>query len=744
MVINLFKFDRFWACGCGAAFCLSAVSVSVEAKENILLIVADDLGADSVGLYSSVQAPPTPVIDSLASNGVTFTNAWANPSCAPSRATILTGRHAFRTTVGNPGDDIALSEFTIPQALKTANYATACFGKWHLSSGGNGGNDNPNLMGFDHYEGSISGSVDSFFDWVKVTNGATSNVTTYATTENVNNALSWMGAQGDNPWFCQVSFNAPHTPYHLPPNNLHSYNLSGTGMDINQNERSYYEASIEAMDTEIGRLLSSMDPSTRANTNVIFVGDNGTPRSVAPGVVRDSKGSLYEGGVHVPFVVSGPSVNSPNRSSDATIHVVDLFATIIDLADINISAAVPADIIYDSLSAEAYLVNANQENIHTFAFAQRFTSNGNNRDGVTLRNGGYKLISLDNGTDELYNLAIDPTESDNLLRGAVDTADQQMYDFLVGSLANIINGVGGNTGDGPVSPTIEFTPDPEKTYYLDNVFSGKRLAASGTSEDAFVTDISVEDDTTAWKFVAKGNGSWHLQLVNSGGSLERLRTDRSVAVDMQATSSSGTYTYFDITPSDSVSGAYHLTLPDGPVGFSRLFVSRFDNVEMQADTVNDDKASFYITEIDENDIEVTNVALGKSTIQSSIAIDPRTAAFTAVDGNTDGLWGARSSMKTKVENLPFWEVDLGAAHDIYEIDLYNRDGSAALEAALSNYTVSVTDSNGAMTFSQTFTNHPDPSILIETGGVIGSSVRVQLNGTGALSFAELEVYGVER
>ena len=426
-------------------------------QENILLIIADDYGAESLGLHNNPDAAPTPNIDALSASGVRFTDAWSQPSCAPTRATILTGRYGFRTGVGTPGDSISQNEFTMAQGLKSVGYNTACIGKWHLSGNNNGGDDNPNIMGFDHYEGSLAG-INDYFNWTKVTNGSTSNEDTYATTDAVNSALSWIGAQGNTPWYCQLAFNAPHTPYHLPPNSLHSFdNLSGTNNDINNNPLNYYHAMIEAMDTEIGRLLSGLGDEVLANTNVIFIGDNGTPRDVNPGLVRDWKGSLYEGGVHVPCIVNGPCVNSPGRIVDATIHTVDLFETVLDMAGTESDSIAPAGIVIDSVSFKGYLTNPNQEGFHRFNFADGFRTPVNRNDGRTISNGDYKLIRFDlNGNEELYQISVDPLESNNLNDANLTNAQQNIFEELQAQLDALIIGQSVDR-DGSESTG---TPDP--------------------------------------------------------------------------------------------------------------------------------------------------------------------------------------------------------------------------------------------------------------------------------------------
>src|SRR5205085_1119296 len=110
--------------------------------------------------------------------------------------------------------------------------------------------------------------------------------------------------------------------------------LTGTQANINANPRAYFEAMTEAMDTEIGRLLSAV---TRTNTHIIFLGDNGTPAQVVqpPYSATHAKDTLYEGGIKVPLVISGPAVASPNRTNDTLVHAVDLFATILEMAGIS-------------------------------------------------------------------------------------------------------------------------------------------------------------------------------------------------------------------------------------------------------------------------------------------------------------------------------------------------------------------------------------------------------------------------
>ena len=429
-------------------------------QPNVLLVIADDLGVDSLNLFVGNDGPPTPTLDSMANAGVQFTNCWGSPSCSPARAQMLTGRYGFRTGVGAPGAVPSVDEGTIAQAFKAGGYATACLGKWHLSNATNGGDDNPNLMGFDHYSGSIGGGVGDYSSWNKVENGTQINgrnnpVTNYVTSETASDASNWIGQQGNDPWFCWVAFNAPHLPFHLPPANLHSSTLPGTDADIAANPRDYYLAMVEAMDTEIGRMLSEIDPAVLANTVVVFIGDNGTPGQVppTPRVLTGSKGSLFEGGVNIPCIVSGLGVVDRGRTHDGLISVVDLFATLLDMAGLDASL-IPDGAATDSLSFAPCLVDPNASIARNCHFSETFsnTATPGRNDGKTVRLGDWKLIRNDNGNEGLYNL---PNENQNLANGFLTATEQENFDLLNRKLDAILSDA--LLGDVNLSELVDFS-----------------------------------------------------------------------------------------------------------------------------------------------------------------------------------------------------------------------------------------------------------------------------------------------
>jgi arylsulfatase A-like enzyme len=307
---------------------------------NILLVIADDLGIDAHPCYPvGREKPNMPTIAKLCQQGVVFDNAWVYPVCTPTRASILTGKYGFRTKVGHVYDLLSTQETSIQQVLRRAPmpYKNAVIGKWHVA-GANPDPHHPQQLGVEFYSGFMSGGVKDYANWEGVEQGRQFKSMTYTTTAFTDKAIQWVNQQ-QQPWFLWLAYNAPHTPFHLPPAGLQSNSqLSGSQQEIQRNPRPYYFAAIEAMDREIGRLLASMSEETRQNTVVIFIGDNGSPRRViqSPFSPDGSKGSVNEGGVKVPLIVAGAGVTRSGVRERALVTGTDLFATIAAIGELDL------------------------------------------------------------------------------------------------------------------------------------------------------------------------------------------------------------------------------------------------------------------------------------------------------------------------------------------------------------------------------------------------------------------------
>ncbi len=418
------------------------------AQHNVILIIADDLGLDYCGFYENYQdTVAMPNIRRLLAKGVRFRNAWANPLCSPTRAGMLTGRYSFRTGVGTAigGAGSAVldtSEMTIPRLLELYapnQIAKANIGKWHLHTSAPPINYTfPNVMGYDHFEGNFTGTLNSYTNWTKITNGVAANETNYATTETVDNAIDWINAQS-KPYFLWLAFNAPHTPYHLPPAGLYSNtSLTGTAAHISANPKEYFKASVEALDHEIGRLFDSLSVLQQLDsTDIIFIGDNGEDAQVAQST-GPAKGTVYQQGVCVPFIISGPSVVNPGRVSDALVNTHDLFATILALfGDTVWSAQLPAGKPVDSKSIMPIVKNQATD-IRDWVFTEVFKTPTVTGDGKAMRNDTYKLLDFYGAPQKFYNLLLDPSETNNLLTGIMNTTDISNYHYLCNEMTNLI------------------------------------------------------------------------------------------------------------------------------------------------------------------------------------------------------------------------------------------------------------------------------------------------------------------
>ena len=445
------------------------LSGALNAAPNILLLMGDDMGVETLASYGVGENPPTTAaLDELARQGVRFTNFWTQPICSPTRATMLTGRYGFRTGIGRPishgspmpeppskpewapyerpimvrdVDEVPLyllpEEFSLPMALKAnadLGYATAAIGKWHLADVPNGWIDHPNLVGFDHFSGLIEGETHSYFAWNKVVDGEVTGTTGYTPIDKADDAIRWIDERGGDPWFVWLAFNLPHVPLHLPPAETLQSDYSHLDSESVPEALlpDYFAAMVEALDTQIGRILASLEPDVRENTYVIFMGDNGTPGAhVSPPFRRGrAKNSVYEGGINMPFIISGPGV-ARGAVSDALVNSTDLFVTIMEMAGIDPAEAIPDEVTHDSVSFSYALSNPDAPSRRDWLYADRFDRGlaGVQSGDYAMRDRRYKLVRH-RGEEEFYDLRVDPFENVDLLAGDLSREEQTAYRSL--------------------------------------------------------------------------------------------------------------------------------------------------------------------------------------------------------------------------------------------------------------------------------------------------------------------------
>ncbi|NRB63755.1 MAG: sulfatase-like hydrolase/transferase [Saprospiraceae bacterium] len=392
-----------------------AVPIVQTPSPNILFIIADDMGKDATAGFSEGRIKPnTPNLDHIKSGGLTFSNLWVNPTCSPTRASIITGKYGYRTGVKWAGDILDPSVQVLHQYIKEQShnqYITALIGKWHLSGNGTFNMD-PETFGIDHYAGLIGGGTSDYYNWTLTQGNSQTPSTTYITEEITNQAIDWINHQSQ-PWFLWLAYNAPHTPFHIPPSAMHSQGDLPPYRN-RSDPTPYYMATIEAMDFHIGQLLTSLSDSDRENTIIIFLGDNGTPSQTAqsPFGMDRAKGSLYQGGINVPLFISGPGVTR-SGFDESLINGTDLFTTIAQLAGSNTTE------LHDSKSFIHLLRTASQHRAFQYSEMENETHNL-----FAISNGIYKLIVDVQGSEEMYNLKTDPYETINLLEDGISSEEQ--------------------------------------------------------------------------------------------------------------------------------------------------------------------------------------------------------------------------------------------------------------------------------------------------------------------------------
>jgi arylsulfatase B len=313
---------------------------------NVLIILLDDVGVDQVSPYGFPGAAPTPHLDRLAAEGLRFDQAWATPTCSPTRAALLTGQLAHRNHVGavihaETRHELPLEAVTLPEMLDRSgtDWSAAAVGKWHLSTHlSESGYRHPLLQGFDLYAGGLNNisvmdtlepkTERTYTNWERVDfDGRVTLEDTFATQQTTDDALEALRKMRP-PWLLYVAYQAAHRPLMVPPAEL----TSGMAVDP-ADEQSLYTANLVAADHEIGRLLEALGPE-RERTLVIVLGDNGTPKHAKEEEGQEGhKGSMTEGGLRVPFLVAGPGVAKGARS-DALVHVVDIYPTLMELVGV--------------------------------------------------------------------------------------------------------------------------------------------------------------------------------------------------------------------------------------------------------------------------------------------------------------------------------------------------------------------------------------------------------------------------
>jgi arylsulfatase len=333
----------------GTSLASSAPVELAGKKPNIILVMTDDQGYGDLACHGNPHLK-TPNLDRLHSQCVRFTDFHVSPTCSPTRAALLTGRHEFKSGVTHTvleRERLALDAVTFPQVLRSAGYTTGIFGKWHL---GDEDAYQPDKRGFDKvfihgcggigqtYLNSSGGDApgNNYFNPVLRLDGKFVATKGYCTDVFFSNALQWIeSVKGDKPFFCYIPTNTPHRPLVCPPGTDKPY--KGKVPD----DTAAFYGMIANIDDNVGKLLDRLDEWKIANnTLVVFLTDNGTASGakVFNAGMRGAKGSPYRGGTRVPSFWRWPGTLKAGVDVDAFACHYDVFSTLAELAGAKLDA----------------------------------------------------------------------------------------------------------------------------------------------------------------------------------------------------------------------------------------------------------------------------------------------------------------------------------------------------------------------------------------------------------------------
>lgn len=437
----------------------AALQAQPARRPNIIVILADDLGYQDLGFQGSPDIR-TPHLDRLAASGLRFTNGYvSHPFCSPTRAGLMTGRYQHRfghenNMVFDPADATAglpLSEITLAEELARAGYATGLVGKWHL---GAHPKFHPHKRGFQEMWGFVGGGHDYFHPgapgdpdqhFIPIEfNGKVVPEKEYLTTALGREAAAFVRRHAHHPFFLYLAFNAPHTPLQAPQSYLRKY------PGIHDPDRRTYAAMVTAMDDAIGETLDALrEKGIEDNALVIFLNDNGGPPGNASSnhPLRGTKRTLYEGGVRVPFVVRWPGSPLNGKTSDAPVTSLDILPTALAAAGVKPRArALDGVNLLPSLEGKAPFAMERSLYWRTFGGA-----------GAALRDGNLKWVREVGRGAELYDLASDPSEKNNLAAARPEEARRLQAKWET------------------------WSAQMAKPAWLDHIFDKERLASPATA-----------------------------------------------------------------------------------------------------------------------------------------------------------------------------------------------------------------------------------------------------------------------
>lgn len=502
-----------------AALAPPCASAQARRLPNVLIILTDDQGYGDLSSHGNPQLA-TPNLDRLASESVEFTRFYVCPVCAPTRASLLTGRYNMKTGVhGVTGgkETMATDETTIAEAFQAAGYHTALVGKWHL---GESYPHVPHAQGFDTFIGMRNGHWLEYFDSEIEKNGKPHIAKGYIADALTDEAIGIFRERRNQPVLLYLAYNTPHTPYQVPYRYWRPFTEGG--MDI---PLAAIYGMVANIDENVGRLLSELETLGIAeDTIVIFLCDNGPNGARFNAGLRGTKGSVYEGGVRTPFFFRWPGRVAAGRKVDTIAAHIDVYPTLADLCGVSRPAGLPVDGV--SLRPLLEVVSPTAIQQAEASWPQRDLFTHREREGKedtvypgAIRTQRYNLV---NG-EELYDIQQDPGETTNIAAAHPELvqAMRQRYESWFRAELAARGFQSTPLGVGYTQENPAFLPATRASFTGELRFHGR----FGYSHDWITGWTDVADDV-----------SWDIDVVSSGTyavTLQYLCPAHSLGAELQ-------------------------------------------------------------------------------------------------------------------------------------------------------------------------------------------------------------------
>ena len=389
---------------------------------NVVLVITDDQGWGDVGIHGNDKIN-TPSLDQLARDGVRLNRFYVSPVCAPTRASLMTGRYHLRTGVHGVTrgqETMRENEYTLAEAFSDNGYMTGCFGKWH-----NGAHypHNPNGQGFDRFLGFSAGHWNNYFDTELESDGEMVRTEGFLVDVIAGEARQFIrrSQRERKPFFCYLSINTPHTPWQVPDKYFSKY--ENAGLD---DEAACAYAMVEHLDHQVGAMRQTLDNlGILDDTIFIFMTDNGPNSNRFNGGMRGRKGSVHEGGMRVPFFIHWPGHIEGGHILEGISCHMDILPTLSSLCGLAVDPGIRGT--WDGLDLTPRLMGRKDAWSDRMIFHKWGGSPDSTQRG-SIRTQDFRAV-VENGKWQLYDMKADPSQEINLASSGTRETSQVLKDL---------------------------------------------------------------------------------------------------------------------------------------------------------------------------------------------------------------------------------------------------------------------------------------------------------------------------